>query len=72
MKASTAVTQEINELRSGLSDKVSISKVYRIKSNFGDFYQGLNDGHAHNGSIMALIAFGNESDGLDWRFVEKK
>jgi hypothetical protein len=69
----TALKPKVDALGIALNDKVSSSKPYRIQSEQGPFWIGVN---AAAPSWSGAITLGDErnlgSTGLYWRFVERR
>jgi hypothetical protein len=45
----------IGALRQGMNDKMSIGKVYGMKSLIGDWWASVYSGRGANGSTMAIV-----------------
>jgi hypothetical protein len=45
----------VGALKQGMTDKMSISKVYRMKSLLGEWYGSVYSGQGKNGSMMAIV-----------------
>ena len=62
-----------NSLQTSVEDKVSRSKPYRIQSEQGAFWIGVNAAAPSWGGAITLGDQRNVgSDGLYWRFIERR
>jgi hypothetical protein len=63
-----------DQLKRELADKMSVSKVYRMRSEVGEWYAGINDGRGYPGSILTVAAgsvSGPENRAVWWKFQQE-